>query len=81
MIDAAKIADLVCSNNSRVSVVLKAVNYTKLLFNNYDEKCSLFFTQHRVVTQIQRGQFISFFAFELIGIYCMYMGRQHFVFY
>ena len=28
MIDVAKIADLVCSNNSRVSIVLKAVNYT-----------------------------------------------------
>ena len=83
MIDVAKIADLVCSNNIRVSIVLKAVNYTvnKLLFNNYDEKCSLFFTQRWVVTQIQRGQFISFFAFELIGIYCMCMGRQHFVFY
>ena len=28
MIDVAKIADLVCSNNIRVSIVLKAVNYT-----------------------------------------------------
>ena len=82
MIDVAKIADLVCSNNIRVSIVLKAVNYTVSSSSiNYDEKCSLFFTHHWVVTQIQRGQFISFFAFELIGIYCMHMGRQHFVFY
>ena len=37
---------------------------------------SHFFTQHWVVTQIQRGQLISFFlfAFELIGICCMYMA-------